>query len=1290
MKRPLRIRLLLLALGGVSALAFVVVGLPVLTARGLEKALGGLFKRPVSVGSVSVIGLVPLQIEIRKVRVGGATPESPPFLELERAVLVPLGPPLGRTIVLARLRLESPRIRIHAPPGGGDDIPKMGGGQGGGQGAIQLRIRRLVVTDGEFLLDHRRVPMALDLPDFGGRLAGRPGGGFEGHLAFGPGSLRFGEYETFGVGTEFDMRIEKRVLTVANGHVRAPQTDLVYEGELRFRRRIEGEFDLSGPVDLALLDRHVFGTGFNLKGDARWDGRLTVDGSRLRLKGTMQGTRGEFDGQTVPRFKGQLSYDEYGVRLYELDLDAFSGSGVLNLDLPPGPSIARLDGIVRGVDAEATWRWIFDLGVTGLGATADGSFEMHWPKGRFKDRLSGRVDAEFTPRADGRTPLQGRLRWRAADGVQFIDHADLRAPTTSAVLAGRVEVDERTNLSIEGDSTDIADTDDLLLRFRRALGTTDAQRAGFSGTGRFVGRWTGTLKEPVFSGQFSGDSIGYLGVVWGHADWSGTTTVNDVRSAPLILRRGTGEMRVEGWTQIGYYGQLDGLDVRGQARGWPAEDLIRALGWDLDVQGPLSGEVRITGRRSAPRGEGRVDVSGRYYGIPFSELRAVSRFQGTQTTVKDASVHVGGGQIRFSGSLTDDGFYDGAATVDGVDVGAVLPALAPDVSWGGRLSGEIRLLGPLDRPRVTAQLASPRIFLGDEGVGALEGQLWGAGDGLVTVAVACRSPRVELRLAGTVNADPRQPSQLRVTAHETSLDPFLRALAPKLPAAVRLVSSGELTLQGPLASPKDVRVDVGLETLRVLFPEYVLTNPGPIRFDIAGGVLRMRDALLTGDGSDLTLTGSADLLGAGPLALEARGAADLRALSALTGRLRGRGSVRLTMDVAGTRREPRVAGAVDLEGASLRLRGFPQGVEAARGRVRFSESAAEIETLSGTVGGGSLEISGRASYGKSPPSADVQMVGRRLALRYPEGLRSVVDADLRLFGDEARQWLSGSVDVRQAHYTRRYDLATELLAAAPARATAAGLGEGVRLDIRVRAPGTIQIDNNLTTLWARAEMTLQGTAEAPVATGRAEIDRGRIYFQGNTYTIRRGVIDFVNPRRTDPLFDIEAETTVRAYRVTLKVSGTLDRVYPTLTSDPPLSAVQILTLLAGGDQSAVASLTRSQADQAKLAAAGAATLAAGRLSEEVGLERQAERLFGLNRFSIDPSLVRGEVTNPTARLSVGKRLTSDLNVLYSVDLRGTEERILVVEYTFSDRLSVLAIFEDPGGAGFDLKIRRAR
>ena len=80
----------------------------------------------------------------------------------------------------------------------------------------------------------------------------------------------------------------------------------------------------------------------------------------------------------------------------------------------------------------------------------------------------------------------------------------------------------------------------------------------------------------------------------------------------------------------------------------------------------------------------------------------------------------------------------------------------------------------------------------------------------------------------------------------------------------------------------------------------------------------------------------------------------------------------------------------------------------------------------------------------------------------------------------------------------------------------------------------------------------------------------------------------------------------------------------------------------------------------------------------MGLEREAERLFGLNRFSIDPSLLRGAGSTPTARVTVGKRLTPDLNVLYSQDLRGTEERILALEYTLTDRFSLLLTHTDPG------------
>ena len=49
-----------------------------------------------------------------------------------------------------------------------------------------------MIVGGEFQLDHERVPLDLDLPEFKGRLQGRAEGGVEGHLSFEPGRLRVG------------------------------------------------------------------------------------------------------------------------------------------------------------------------------------------------------------------------------------------------------------------------------------------------------------------------------------------------------------------------------------------------------------------------------------------------------------------------------------------------------------------------------------------------------------------------------------------------------------------------------------------------------------------------------------------------------------------------------------------------------------------------------------------------------------------------------------------------------------------------------------------------------------------------------------------------------------------------------------------------------------------------------------------------------------------------------------------------------------------------------------------
>jgi translocation and assembly module TamB len=603
----------------------------------------------------------------------------------------------------------------------------------------------------------------------------------------------------------------------------------------------------------------------------------------------------------------------------------------------------------------------------------------------------------------------------------------------------------------------------------------------------------------------------------------------------------------------------------------------------------------------------------------------------------------------------------------------------------------VRISGPLVRPRLEGQVFSPRLFLGDEGLGALSATLSAEGDGNLAIDARLRSPRVDVTASGHVGLSEPYDVVSHVAVSDSSVDPFLRVIAPALPAAAGIVTSGEIRVTGPLGEPQRLDAEAVVSQILLALPDYPVKNVEPLLVHLAEGRATFSELQLAGEGTSLVVNGSLGLRRDTLVSLEARGDADLRALAAVTRRLRGRGAARLTLAVSGTRAEPHLDGRLDIEGAGVRVRGFPQGIDGIRGAVEFGETGAHFEGMTGSLGGGAIELSGRVAYDAGRlGSFEVLGQGRGLTLRYPEGLRAKLDAELRLFGDAVSQWLTGSVDVTQAAWTRRYDFASELLANRRAALPSASLGGGLRYDVRIRAPGTLALDNNLADLVARAELQLQGTSETPVLLGRAEIDRGRVYFLGNTYVIRRGTIDFTNPQQIDPLFDIEAEARVRSYRVSLKMNGTLERIFPTLTSDPPLSAVQILNLLAGADESAVASLSQSQVDQARLAAAGAATLAAGRLSEEVGLERGAERFLGLNRFSIDPSVVRGGVTNPSARLTVGKRLTDDLNVLYSVDLRGTDERLLSIEYVLSDKLSILLTGAEPGGVGFDLRLRHSR
>jgi len=535
-------------------------------ARLVEHSLRGYFHRPVRVDELRFTAF-PFEVEVRGLRVDGARSDAPAFLEVPSARVRPsLAPLRGNRLVLSRVRVEGLQLRVNAFPNppdgpGGDDIPKLGGD--GGRRGLQLSIERLVIVGGEFILNHERVPLDLDLPNFQGRLAGRPEGGVAGHVSFGPGALQFSDAPRMPLSIEVDLVIHRGLLRVLGGRISGERTNLAGRGRLRLSGRPQGQFSLEGPVDLALLERHILRSGLGLSGTARWNGLLSVDGSRLRIEGRAQGTGGTFRGSPLGSFATWLSYDgTSGLVMRDIEAEALGGSASLALDVPPtktGRPI-HVRGTVDEIDGAGALEMLFGWGELGVGTAASGDVDVTWPRGRNR-LVSGHVAVDLEERDDGRTPLLGRFEWSAVEGVQTFDRVELRTAEMRGDIAGRIDADDGAELMIDAETTDLVATDELLTRVRRALGNPEAHHVGLLGSGSFRGHWGGTTSTPIFSGRFTGENIRFVGVDWGRAEWAGTfnSGLQSIESRSLEVTKGDAEIRWSGTTEIGWFGLRDAI-----------------------------------------------------------------------------------------------------------------------------------------------------------------------------------------------------------------------------------------------------------------------------------------------------------------------------------------------------------------------------------------------------------------------------------------------------------------------------------------------------------------------------------------------------------------------------------------------------------------------------------------------------------------------------------------------------------------------------------------------------------
>ncbi|MDP6605976.1 MAG: translocation/assembly module TamB domain-containing protein, partial [Dehalococcoidia bacterium] len=320
----------------------------------------------------------------------------------------------------------------------------------------------------------------------------------------------------------------------------------------------------------------------------------------------------------------------------------------------------------------------------------------------------------------------------------------------------------------------------------------------------------------------------------------------------------------------------------------------------------------------------------------------------------------------------------------------------------------------------------------------------------------------------------------------------------------------------------------------------------------------------------------------------------------------------------------------------------------------------------------------------------LSIVGRGLAMNIPEGLRSEVDTDLTLALSDDGPALSGGVTVLRGGFRQPLSLTSGLLAALRAPRMSALIDEEpsaldeLALNARFTTAEDIVVTNNYADLELGADVALIGTLGRPSLAGRVQIrEGGEIFLAGTTYEIESGAIDFTNPARVEPILTLTARTRVSDHDITLNLNGTPTDFRSGLSASPSASEADIISLLLTGrtlDEAGAAAGAIAR-ERALGLVSGEALGAAGRV---VGLDTLRLDVTGGRNVRFDSSLIATE-TDPGTRLTFGRNLSRDIQLIFSQSLNESGALTWIVNYTPRRNLELRAVVFDDNDRSYEFR-----
>jgi hypothetical protein len=1166
--------------------------------------------------------------------------------------------------------------------------------------------------------------------------------GYRGEANFHGGTVWIQDYVPMSMSMKSVFRVDEGVVRFERMTLLTDGAESHITGDADIKNWPEMTYQVKSTVDFKRMRELFFARdNYTLSGEGRFNGifHLFKGGRALTgdFESALAGLQIGGHDYEFPKLKGKLGWYPNRFEVTDTTTGFYGGEANLEYSIvstakPGEPSNARFNTEWRNVDL-ATYSDFLRLQGMRLAGRWSGRNLLQWPLGRFRERsgagysevippagvdvLAGIQASPFASGPDrggvhpgiGHLPIAGEVTYRFDEHWLDFDEGRFSTPATDVWFSGRTAWGENSRIPFQVNSTDLQESDRVLAAMMTAFGApTNAITVG--GSAEFSGVMTEALSKPRVEGHFVAENMRAFDVNWGDGEANLVIQNAYVDVAGGRMQKEGGDIAVNGRFSLGFPRRDKGEEINGRIRvtRWAANDFKHAFEIDdYDVEGTVSGEYHLYGPYQGPFGFGTLTIdNGVAYGEPFETVSGSLRFEGNGVRIDGIQMRKSGGTAEGAAFVGWNGTYSFNATGRRLPMEGVKAMAYPQAPLTGLLEFNADGTGTFDVPRYQFRGRIRDLFIADEGVGEVTGRIDVRGE-TMTLEIEAASPRLAVSGTGRIDLSETQDADVTLRFTDTSLDPYARAFEKRISPFTTAVGSGTLRVIGELANPERLVVDVMFDQLQIRAFDYLLRNAKPIRVLMNNNVARIDDMRFVGDGTELDVSGTMDL-NARRVAGLARGTANLGILQGFYRNIRSSGNAQLTAQVSGSLDAPIILGRATIDNGRLRYFSLPHSLEAVNGTILFDSRNIRLDGLTARVADGQVNFDGRIGLeGYAPADLALTATGRNMRLRYPEGVRSDVDTDLSLTGRVTAPVLSGLVTVRNALWTTKFDTGgnlfdfgggpgggTPIVAAAPASSNM----PPVRLDVRVIAPGTLRIENNDANIVSSADLTFRGTYERPIVFGSADISRGEFIFEGRRYVVTRGRLDFTNPVRIEPTFDIAAETQVRVpnqtYRVTLSASGTMQRLRPVFSSDPPLPQVDVASLLLGdlatGQDADLRALSRPDITEQQLVQARVARMLVSPISGQIG--EVVEQTFGVDTFQLTPlvsdPLQQSSRFNPSARLTIGKRISNRAYLTFSRSISSTSDQIILLEYDQTDRISWILTRNEDESYALDIRVRK--